>query len=95
MITNPKEGPPKGGTTNLVTAARSWLGTPFHAHSAIKGAGVDCVHLAAEIYRAAGIIDNFLPPQYSLDGGQHLDVSVIETYLEGLPQFACVWRAWP
>ena len=36
----------------VIAVARSWLGTPFVPRGNLKGAGVDCVHLPAEIYRA-------------------------------------------
>jgi NlpC/P60 family putative phage cell wall peptidase len=38
--------------------ARSWLGTPYHHHARVKGAGVDCVHFLCGVYEAVGI----LPP---------------------------------
>jgi hypothetical protein len=47
---------------NLVCIARSWLGTPFHPHAAIRGVGVDCVHLLAEIYRESGLFAGYELP---------------------------------
>lgn len=61
----------------LRSEAREWAGTPFHAHGKIKGRGVDCVWLAAEMYRALGVI----PPQdfgmYTVGAGSHLEASKV------------------
>jgi cell wall-associated NlpC family hydrolase len=40
----------------VVTEARTWIGTPFHQNQMLKGVGVDCGRLLYAIYRAAGII---------------------------------------
>ena len=34
----------------VIREAKSWIGTPFHHAARIKGAGVDCLMLLAEIY---------------------------------------------
>jgi cell wall-associated NlpC family hydrolase len=44
-------------TEALVRAAESWAGTPFAPNSAVKGAGVSCHQLMAQIYREAGWLD--------------------------------------
>lgn len=49
----------------IEAAARGWDGTPFCADSAVRGAGVCCHRLVAEIYREAGVI----PPAVSIPGG--------------------------
>lgn len=36
----------------IVEEARSWLGTPFHHHARVKGAGVDCINFPAAVYSA-------------------------------------------
>lgn len=46
-------------------AARGWDGTPFCADSAVRGAGVCCHRLVAEIYREAGL----LPVDVQIPGG--------------------------
>lgn len=66
----------------LVLQAMDWEGTPFHAHAALKGVGVDCVWLAAKIYIACGVIDHFDPPGYTMDGGQHNDLSLVTAWLD-------------
>ena len=40
----------------VVAETCSWLGTPYHDRGRIKGSGVDCAMLPAEIYTAVGLI---------------------------------------
>ncbi len=69
----------------VVGEAESWIGTPYHHMGRIKGAGVDCLTLLAEVYEAAGIIPHieleFYPPDWNL----HRDA---ERYLSGVMQHA-------
>ena len=46
----------------------AWKGTPFAAHSAIIGAGGDCVRTAAAIYQAVGAIGPIDWPRYRIHG---------------------------
>lgn len=71
----------------LETEARMWIGTPFIAHSQVRGAGVDCVHLAAAIYEAAGALGRISFPAYSLDGGRHSPSSMLLMWLDASPNF--------
>lgn len=52
------------------TIARSWVGTPFHNHAGVKGAGVDCAQLLRCVFTEAGLIEPFdtgyYPPQFML-----------------------------
>lgn len=43
--------------SKVVDEARSWLGTPYHLNSAIKGVGIDCATLLLGVYSACGVID--------------------------------------
>ena len=65
----------------VVVEARAWLGTPYHHHGRIRGAGVDCAQLSAAVYEAAGVVGpqdcGWYPPQWCL----HRDR---ELYLEHL-----------
>lgn len=74
-------------STALDIEAASWIGTPFLAHGTIKGAGVDCVHLAAGIYQATGILKDFRPPAYDVAEGIHIENSKVLDYIRG--------RGWP
>ena len=48
----------------LEASARAWLGTPFRANSAVRGAGggVSCHNLAAELYFETGYLPRFAVP---------------------------------
>lgn len=39
----------------IVTAARRWLGTPFHHQGRVRGVGVDCAGLVIGVARELGI----------------------------------------
>ena len=72
----------------LQEIAKSWLGTPFHDHACAKQVGVDCVHLAASIYAELGLIPEVPKfPTYSMDGGRHLNASILSGVLARLPGF--------
>ncbi len=69
----------------VVAEARRWIGTPFHHAARVKGEGVDCLMLLAEIYERAGVTDHVDPPFYVPDWHLHRDA---ERYLEGLLPYA-------
>jgi len=70
----------------VVAVARTWLGTPYHAMGRVKGVGVDCLTLLAEVYTEAGIIPRVDIPYYPQDWHLHRSN---ERYLEGLSRYAC------
>lgn len=55
----------------VVEEAKSWLGTPYHPHGRIKGSGVDCAMLPAEVYEAVGLIPRVVPEHYPIDWHMH------------------------
>ena len=57
----------------VVKEARTWIKTPWRHMAAIKGAGVDCAMLLAEVYAAAGLIEPFDPRPYPMDWMLHRD----------------------
>jgi NlpC/P60 family putative phage cell wall peptidase len=69
----------------VVTEAEGWIGTPFHHAARVKGAGVDCLMLLAEVYERAGVVGHVDPPFYVPDWHLHRDA---ERYLEGLVPYA-------
>ena len=75
----------------LIGECASWLGTPFHPHGRTKGAGVDCVGLAAQIYIALGLIHEFKPPTYTVGGADLMSKSAIEEFLTCLPELRPVF----
>jgi len=79
----------KANQPALLQEVASWIGTPFHDHAGIKGAGVDCVHLALRIYQATGFLpEGLVFPDYTLDGGHHQTESKVIAFVEGLGRFA-------
>lgn len=73
----------------VISEAMTWLGTPYHHAAAIKGVGVDCLYLLAEVYTACGIIDKPEIPHYPVDIMLHRGD---ETYLQGILQHAAAVR---
>ncbi len=69
----------------VVAEALTWIGTPFHHAARVKGAGVDCLMLLAEVYERAGVAPHVDPPFYVPDWHMHRDA---ERYLEGLLGYA-------
>lgn len=70
----------------VVREAQEWIGTPFHHAARIKGAGVDCLMLLAEVYERAGVsAERIVPPFYVPDWHMHRDA---ERYMEGLLGYA-------
>lgn len=57
----------------VVAIARTWLGTPYHDHAKIKGAGVDCGQIIGATFEEAGIIDSFETGYYSPQWYMHKD----------------------
>ena len=55
----------------VVEEARSWIGTPYHHHAAVRGAGVDCGMLLVEVYSSTGLIERFDPGPYPPDWHMH------------------------
>ena len=71
----------------VVAEARSWLGTPYHHMGRVKGAGVDCAMLPAEVYAACGLIPrqevSFYPMDWNMHrGGERYLAQVLEHAVE-------------
>jgi NlpC/P60 family putative phage cell wall peptidase len=66
--------------TDIITAARSWLGTPYHHQACCKGVGVDCLGLVRGVWRDCFGTHAVEPPAYSRDWAE---ASGIETMLAG------------
>ena len=65
----------------VVTAARGWIGTPFHHAAEIKGVGVDCVHFAHAVYVEAGVIAPMQIEQYGAQLMLHSRRETVIPYL--------------
>jgi len=68
----------------IVKEALEFIGTPYHHHGRIKGAGVDCAMLPAEVMHAAGVVPR-LEPEYSPQWMLHRDE---EQYLAWVRPYA-------
>lgn len=68
----------------IVREALSWVGTPFHDHSGVKGAGCDCLHLVWRVAQARGFASPGDPPAYKPQWFQHRGEAL---FLEGLIRY--------
>lgn len=57
---------------DIAREAFTWLGTPFHDCSGVKGVGCDCAHLLIRVAAATGFIADF-DPAYKPQWFQHRD----------------------
>jgi len=57
----------------VLEEAETWLRTPFHHEARVKGAGVDCAMLLAEVYERVGLIPRQSPDHYSAQWHLHRD----------------------
>ena len=71
----------------IARVAKSWIDTRFVPHARLRGAGVDCVHLAAEIYQECGVFPEYRFPAHTIDAGAHLDISQVLAWLEASSAF--------
>ena len=69
----------------LLAEARSWLGTPYAADGAVKGAGVSCSLLPYEILRACGHAVPRPPARVAMPKVSILDF--MRAWLEGAPTY--------
>jgi cell wall-associated NlpC family hydrolase len=68
--------------TAIVAEARSWVGTPYHHHGRIKGAGVDCAQILLAIYAdALGLVPAYDVGQYSTQWHLHRSEEVYRDWL--------------
>lgn len=78
----------------VVSAARSWIGTPYHHRAMLKGVGADCVTFIAGVFAEAGLIPAVteLPeysPQFHLNRDDEIYLDALAgrfAEIEGPPQ---------
>ena len=80
----------QAGRAAVVSAARSWIGTPYHHAADVKGAGVDCAMLLVRVYCDLGLVEPFDPRPYVRDWMLHREE---ELYLGFLLDRARIVRA--
>jgi len=93
--------PDSAQRARVVSVAYGWLGTPYHTGGRLKGVGVDCLTLLAEVYTEAGVVPRIDIPYYPHDWHLHRGE---ERYLSGLLRYAheiemspqpgdiCLWK---
>ena len=69
----------------MLAEARTWIKTPYHHLGRVKGAGVDCATLLAEVYERAGVVPHVEIGHYPPDWHMHRD---LERYLTIVLQVA-------
>lgn len=65
----------------VITAARGWIGTPWHHAGRVKNAGVDCAQLVCAAYEEAGLIPH-IEPHYARQWGLHRDHELFIEWIE-------------
>jgi NlpC/P60 family putative phage cell wall peptidase len=70
----------------IVSEARSWLRTPFHAQGAVKGAGCDCAGLVIGIARELRLVPaSFDVGPYSQQPHNYLLSATCAQYMRPIP----------
>lgn len=67
----------------LTAVAESWRGTPFCERSAVKGAGVCCNRLVAEILFEAGWLPRIAVPNHDIRWARAQSRSVVAEWFDG------------
>ena len=87
--------PPQGVWTEEQKArarqiARAWAGTPHRHRIAVRGVGIDCIHLFREIYVGSGLLPPFELPSYDVRLGLRVRHNVMEDALCAVAHFEAV-----
>lgn len=61
--------------------ARTWLGTKYHHHGRVKGAGVDCAQILCAVYEACGVVPHIDPGWYARDWHMHRSEEVYAQWM--------------
>lgn len=61
--------------------AVTWLGTPYHHHARIKGAGVDCAQLLIGVFEACGMVPAIDTGHYPVDWHMHRNEEIFSAWL--------------
>ena len=75
---------------DVVQEAKTWLGTPYHHHAHIKGAGVDCAQILLEVYSAIGLAERpdvgHYAPDWMLHRSEEVYLSWLDKYCKQITQ---------
>ena len=61
--------------------ALSWIGTNYHAHSRIKGVGVDCAQLLIGVFSACGLVPKIETGHYPIEWHLHRNEEIFSGWL--------------
>jgi NlpC/P60 family putative phage cell wall peptidase len=67
--------------TDIIRAARSWIGTPYVHQASVKGAGCDCLGLLRGVWRALHGDEPEAAPPYSPDWSEATGAETLYTAL--------------
>lgn len=71
---------------DIVSAALSWVDTPYVHHQRLRGVGVDCGMLLIGVYAQAGVIDDFdpgyYPPDWHLHRSEEKFIQIVERFAD-------------
>ena len=56
--------------SQIISAARGWIGTPYHHQASVKHVGCDCVGLLRGVWRESIGPEPETAPNYSMDWGE-------------------------
>jgi cell wall-associated NlpC family hydrolase len=73
----------KLGRPAIIAEARSWVGTAWHHMGRLKGIGVDCAMLLAEVYERAGVIGRVYVEPYPMQWHLHRDDERLKEIVAG------------
>lgn len=69
----------------IVAAARSWIGTPYHHQQSVKGVGCDCLGLVRGVWRDLAGNEPAVVPAYGpswAEGGEDKMLNAFGDYLD-------------
>lgn len=65
--------------SEIVAAARGWIGTPYRHQASLKGAGTDCLGLVRGVWREVIGTEPEMPPPYTPDWAERPGGAAEET----------------
>jgi hypothetical protein len=76
---------------SVVRVAREFVGTPYHHMGRVKGAGVDCATLLAEVYYEAGLLKapmeiDYYPMDWHLHRDDERYLAIVQRYCQEITE---------
>lgn len=73
----------------ILTIARTWIGTRYHHQAAVKGAGCDCIGFIIGLYREVTGLETAAIPPYSLTWSEasreDILINMMSDHLDRIP----------